>query len=76
MLDKIKAVLVESVNADENLITPEASLKEDLGLDSLEALELSMELETEFDITIEDEELEALITVQDIMDLIAKKQAE
>lgn len=45
MLDKIKAVIVEAVNVDEALITPEASLKEDLGLDSLAAIELSMELE-------------------------------
>ena len=75
MLDKIKAVIVEAVNVDEALITPEASLKEDLGLDSLAAIELSMELETAFDVTIEDEEHEALVTVQDIMDLLEKKQA-
>ena len=75
MLDKIKAVIVEAVNVDEALITPEASLKEDLGLDSLAAIEVSMELETAFDVTIEDEELEALVTVQDIMDLLEKKQA-
>lgn len=74
MLEKIKNVLVDAINVDRDLVTPEANLSEDLDIDSLAAVELALELETEFDIRIEDEELAALKTVQDIMDLIASKQ--
>ncbi|MEF9968297.1 MAG: acyl carrier protein [Longicatena sp.] len=55
MFEKVKAVLVEAINVDEDMITMEANLKDDLGIDSLAAVELSLELETEFDIRIEDE---------------------
>ncbi|MGN1277505.1 MAG: acyl carrier protein [Floccifex sp.] len=74
MLEQIKNVLVDAINVDRDLVTPEANLSEDLDIDSLAAVELALELETEFDIRIEDEELAALKTVQDIMDLIASKQ--
>lgn len=74
MLEQIKNVLVEAINVDPEAITPEAKLNEDLDIDSLAAVELALELETEFDIRIEDEELAKLVTVQDIMDLIASKQ--
>lgn len=74
MLEQIKNVLVEAINVDLEAITPEAKLNEDLDIDSLAAVELALELETEFDIRIEDEELAKLVTVQDIMDLIASKQ--
>ena len=73
MLEDIKKVLVDALDIDESLITPEARLKEDLDIDSLAAVELSLELETEFDVQIEDEELEKLVTVQDIIDIIKEK---
>ena len=75
MLEDIKKVLVDALDIDENLITPDARLKEDLDIDSLAAVELSLELETEFDVQIEDEELEKIVTVQDIIDIIKEKQA-
>jgi len=75
MLENIKKVLVDALDIDENLITADARLKEDLDIDSLAAVELSLELETEFDVQIEDEELEKLVTVQDIIDIINEKQA-
>ena len=73
MFDQIKKVLVEAINVDEEEIKPEAKLNEDLGIDSLAAVELALELENEFDIRIEDEELANLVTVQDVMDIIEKK---
>lgn len=73
MLEDIKKVLVEALNIDEDMIKPESKLKEDLDIDSLAAVELSLELETEFDVRIEDEELAKLVTVQDIIDIINKK---
>lgn len=74
MLEQIKNVLVDTINVDPEAVKPEASLSDDLDIDSLAAVELSLELETAFDIRIEDEELANLKTVQDIMDLIANKQ--
>ena len=73
MFDQIKKVLVEAINVDEEEIKPEAKLNEDLGIDSLAAVELALELENEFDIRIEDEELAKLVTVQDVMDIIETK---
>ena len=73
MFDQIKKVLVEALNVDEEEIKPEAKLNEDLGIDSLAAVELALELENEFGIRIEDEELANLVTVQDVMDIIEKK---
>ena len=73
MIEQIKKVLVDALNIDEETITPEANLKDDLGIDSLAAVELSLELETEFDVRIEDEELAKLVTVADIVSLLESK---
>ena len=74
MIEKVKEVLVEAINVDEDMITMEANLKDDLGIDSLAAVELSLELETEFDVRIEDEELAKLVSVADIVKLLESKQ--
>ena len=73
MFEKVKEVLMEAINVDEDMIKLEANLKDDLGIDSLAAVELSLELETEFDIRIEDEELAKLVTVADIVSLLESK---
>jgi acyl carrier protein len=75
MFEEIKKVLVDAINVDEALITPGAKLKEDLGIDSLSAVELALELESAFDVRIEDAELVKLITVQDIVDTVSAKKA-
>lgn len=64
---------MEAINVDEDMIKMEANLKDDLGIDSLAAVELSLELETEFDVRIEDEELAKLVTVADIVSLLESK---
>ena len=74
MFEKVKEVLVEAINVDEDMITMEANLKDDLGIDSLAAVELSLELETEFDVRIEDQELATLVSVADIVKLLESKQ--
>ena len=74
MFEKVKEALVEAINVDEDVITMEANLKDDLGIDSLAAVELSLELETEFDVRIEDDELAKLVTVADIVKLLESKQ--
>ena len=70
MFEKVKEVLMEAINVDEDMIKLEANLKDDLGIDSLAAVELSLELETEFDVRIEDEELAKLA---DIVSLLESK---
>ena len=52
--DKVKSVIVESLNCDEALVTPEARLVEDLGADSLDAVELIMAMEEACNMTFED----------------------
>ena len=74
MFEEINKVLVDAINVDEEEIKPEAKLNDDLGIDSLAAVELALELENEFDIRIEDEELAKLETVQDVMDIIEAKK--
>lgn len=74
MLNELKTVFEEAVNADPEKVVPEARLAEDLEIDSLAAVELALELETVFDITIEDEELAELKTVQDVIDLISSRK--
>lgn len=74
MIEQIKKVLVDAINVDEEAVTPEAKLNEDLGIDSLAAVELALELETEFGIRIEDDELAGLKTVQDIINIIEAKK--
>lgn len=73
MFEKVKEVLMEAINVDEDMIKMEANLKDDLGIDSMAAVELSLELETEFDVRIEDEELAKLVTVADIVSLLESK---
>ena len=65
------AVDVLSVEADQ--VTPEAKFAEDLDSDSLDLVELVMELEEEFDITVEEEELQDLPTIGDAFKLISSK---
>ena len=71
MIEKrIKAILVEQLAVKEDQITPEAHLIDDLGADSLDAIELIMALEEEFSFEIPDEDAEKLPTVQHIIDYI------
>ena len=68
--DRVKAVIVEQLGADESTVTLEASFVDDLGADSLDIVELIMGLETEFDLEIPDEEAEKIRTVGDAVNYI------
>ncbi len=74
MFEQVKNALVESLNIEEDEIKLDSSLNDDLGIDSLDAVELSLDLENEFDIEITDEELSSLKTVEDIVKLIESKK--
>jgi acyl carrier protein len=74
--EDIKRIVVEKLQVDEKQVTPEASFMEDLGADSLDTVELVMDLEERFNIEIPDDAAEKLRTVQDAVDYIASKKAE
>ncbi len=75
MFETIKEVMIDTLSCDEDKITLEASLADDLNIDSLDAVELVMALEEEFGVKIPDEELSTLKTVGDIVACIEKYQA-
>jgi acyl carrier protein len=63
--DRVKKIIVEQLGVEDGEVTPEASITDDLGADSLDQVELVMAFETEFGIDIPDEEAEKIKTVQD-----------
>ena len=62
---KVKEIIVEKLGVDEAEVTPEASFTNDLGADSLDTVELIMEFEKAFEITIPDDQAEKIGTVAD-----------
>ncbi|MBC8199936.1 MAG: acyl carrier protein [Desulfobacterales bacterium] len=70
--DKIKKIIAEKLSVDLNEVVPEASFVDDLGADSLDLVELIMSMEEEFDIEIDDEDAEKMLTVKDAIDYINK----
>ncbi len=75
IFEKVQDVIVDTLSCDKADVTMEASLVEDLGADSLDAVELNMALEDAFGAEIPDEELEKLKTVKDIVEYIQEKAA-
>jgi len=63
--DRVKKIIVDQLGVDQAEVTPEASIEDDLGADSLDRVELVMAFETEFNIDIPDEEAEKIKTVGD-----------
>ena len=61
--EKVKKIIVDQLGVDAAEVTPEASFIEDLGADSLDTVELIMEFEKEFNISIPDEQAETITTV-------------
>ena len=68
--DKVKDIIIDKLGAEEDKITEKASFMDDLGADSLDTVELIMELEEEFGLEIPDEEAEKLTTVGDAVTYI------
>ncbi|NBB85799.1 MAG: acyl carrier protein [Bacteroidetes bacterium] len=65
LAEKVHAIIADKLGVDESDIAPEASFTNDLGADSLDTVELIMEFEKEFDLTIPDEDAEKIATVGD-----------
>lgn len=71
IIEKVKAVIVEQLNVEEDDVTEDASFVDDLGADSLDIVELVMALEDKFGISIPDEEAENIKTVGNAVDFIS-----
>jgi acyl carrier protein len=67
VFDQVKSIIVEELSVDANLITMEARISEDLGADSIDAVELIMKIEDTFDVSVSDEKAQAIKSVGDIV---------
>ena len=68
--EKLRKIIVEVLNVDENEVTMESTFIDDLGADSLYVFQIIMGLEEEFDIEIPNEEAEKIVTVADAVEQI------
>jgi acyl carrier protein len=72
VFDKLKEIIVEQLGVEEDTVTPEANIQEDLGADSLDIVDLIQTIEDEYDLSIPDEAVEEIKTVNDIVNYIEK----
>ena len=74
VFEKVKSIVADQLDVEEEKVTAEASITEDLGADSLDVVDLVMSIEEEFDIEIPDEDVENIKTVGDIVSYIESNQ--
>ena len=70
VLEKVKAILAEQFDVEEDKITADTDLQEDLGEDSLDVVDLLMSIEDEFEVEVPDEEIENIKTVGSLVSYI------
>ncbi len=70
VIEKIKAILAEQLDVDEDIINSDSLLVEDLGADSLDAIDIIMSVEDEFGIEVPDEIVEKMESVNDIVTFV------
>ncbi|WP_129407890.1 acyl carrier protein [Marinitoga lauensis] len=73
LFEKVAEIMADSLSIEKEKITEDASLTDDLELDSLELVDLTMDFENELGIAIDDSELEKIKTVGDIVEILASK---
>ncbi len=74
VFENVQTIIADNLNVDKERVTLEANLADDLGADSLDAVEIIMDLEDCFGITISDEATEQIKTVKDLVDYIEKSK--
>lgn len=70
IFEKVRAIIAEELGIEEDSIEIDSHLADDLGADSLDAVELIMAIEEEFEVEIDDSDAQAIKTVQDIVDYL------
>ena len=73
--EKVKEIIMDTINCSEDKSTLDANLKEDLGIDSLDSMELMMAVEDAYGITVPEEELPNLTSVKAIVEYVDKNAA-
>ena len=76
MFEEIKSTLMEELDVDEALITPDAEFVNDLKLNSLELADLVLTCEEKFDIEIKDEDIHKFVTVGDVVNYLSEEVGE
>ena len=76
VFDKLKEIIVDQLGVEEDVVTPEANIQDDLGADSLDIVDLIQTIEDEYDLSIPDEAVEEIKTVGDIVNYIEKNTEE
>lgn len=76
MFEKLREIIAEQLNVNEDEIRAESNFKDDLGADSLDLFELVMSLEEEYGVEIPSEDLEKIATVNDVMEYLKAKGVE
>jgi acyl carrier protein len=74
VLEKIKEITADRLGVEEGDVVPEASFREDLEADSLDLVELIMELEEQFGMEIPDDEAEKITTVEEAVAYVSERQ--
>ena len=76
VFEKVREILVDQLDADEDAVTMEASITDDLGADSLDIADIVMSIEEEFDVEVPDDQLQNIKVVGDIVKYIEDKVEE
>ncbi|MBE6855609.1 MAG: acyl carrier protein [Ruminococcus sp.] len=72
--EKLKGIIIEQFDLDDDAVTMEANMQEDLGVDSLDVVDLIVVISEEFDIEIPDEAVDSIKTVGDLVNYIESQQ--
>ena len=70
VFEKVREIIVSELNVKPEQVTLEANLKDDLGADSIDAVQIIMDLEDEFGTTVDEEQAQEMLTVKGVVDYI------
>lgn len=73
VFEKVKSIIIDQLDVEEEKVTMEANIQDDLGADSLDIVDLVMSFEEEFDLEIPDDQVESIKTVGDVVKYVEEK---
>jgi acyl carrier protein len=71
--ERLRAIVAKELKRDVSSITPQHTLRDDLGLNSLDAIELMFRIEEEFDLSIPDDDMQGFVKVGDVIDYLQRR---